>query len=116
MDFRNSIVRVAYRPLSDYGDALSAAASDVFPSHLRGFETFIGSEDWLVGTAGLTVADIVLYELADQVGTPGTALCLLALPFALVALSHSLHVCFPYPTHLAVSAVHTQRVKDSLPA
>ena len=68
MDFRNSIVRVAYRPLADYGDVLSAAASDVFPSHLRGFEAFIGSEDWLVGSAGLTVADIVLYELADQVG------------------------------------------------
>jgi len=67
MDFRNSIVRVAYRPLADYGDVLSAAASDVFPSHLRGFEAFIGSEDWLVGSAGLTVADIVLYELADQV-------------------------------------------------
>jgi hypothetical protein len=51
MDLRNAIVRVAYRPRADYFDALSAATSDVFPSHLRGFEAFI-TGDWLLDSAG----------------------------------------------------------------
>ena len=51
MDFRNSIVKVAYSPAEAYPAALGTAAEKTFPSHLNNFETFLKG-DWLLPSAG----------------------------------------------------------------
>ena len=66
MDMRNLVTRTAYTRADAYDAALASAATTGFPSHLKGFEAFIKG-DWLLGD-DLSVADVVLYELADQIG------------------------------------------------
>jgi hypothetical protein len=65
MDLRNVCTRTAYQPKDAYDAALAAALEGGFPAHLSAFEAALHG-DWLLG-GSLCAADVVLYELVDQV-------------------------------------------------
>jgi len=63
MDFRNTIVRLAYNP--EYAHKLPEWAKDSQHPMLTLFSTYLGQKKWLMGDQ-LSWPDFVLYELLDQ--------------------------------------------------